>query len=72
MLVERDELASGSMSKAAGGSEVAAFEAGVRMHRRIGEVVRDLCLGRASFVVVSPLSAGRFAADAFCPRAHRV
>ncbi|MET7454244.1 FAD-binding oxidoreductase [Streptomyces sp. NPDC005574] len=38
----------------------------------VGEVVRDLCLGRVPFVDVSPLSAGRFAADAPRPEVNRV
>ncbi|MEW2420739.1 FAD-binding oxidoreductase [Streptomyces nigra] len=38
----------------------------------VGEVVRDLYLGRVPFVDVSPLSAGRFAAGAPRPEAHRV
>ncbi|MFG1669365.1 NAD(P)/FAD-dependent oxidoreductase [Streptomyces sp. Y7] len=38
----------------------------------VGEVVRDLYLGRVPFVDVSPLSAGRFAADAPRPEANRV
>jgi sarcosine oxidase subunit beta len=38
----------------------------------VGEVVRDLYLGRVPFVDVSPLSAGRFAADAPRPEAHLV
>ncbi|MET9968024.1 FAD-binding oxidoreductase [Streptomyces sp. NPDC006356] len=38
----------------------------------VGEVVRDLYLGRAPFVDVGPLSAGRFAADALRPEANRV
>ncbi|KKD09771.1 NAD(P)/FAD-dependent oxidoreductase [Streptomyces sp. WM6386] len=38
----------------------------------VGEVVRDLCLGRVPFVDVSPLNAGRFAADAPRPEANRV
>jgi sarcosine oxidase subunit beta len=38
----------------------------------VGEVVRDLCLGRVPFVDVSPLGAGRFAADAPRPEVNRV
>ncbi|WP_307680278.1 FAD-binding oxidoreductase [Streptomyces sp. V4I2] len=38
----------------------------------VGEVVRDLYLGRVPFVDVSPLSVGRFAADALRPEANRV
>ncbi|KMS76717.1 sarcosine oxidase subunit beta [Streptomyces viridochromogenes] len=38
----------------------------------VGEVVRDLYLGRVPFVDVTPLSAGRFAADAQRPEANRV
>ncbi|MFF7937428.1 FAD-dependent oxidoreductase [Streptomyces sp. NPDC007940] len=38
----------------------------------VGEVVRDLYLGRVPFVDISPLSAGRFAADAPRPEANRV
>ncbi|WP_405592660.1 NAD(P)/FAD-dependent oxidoreductase [Streptomyces sp. NBC_01092] len=38
----------------------------------VGEVVRDLYLGRVPFVDVSPLSAGRFAADAPRPEVNRV
>ncbi|MHC5905024.1 NAD(P)/FAD-dependent oxidoreductase [Streptomyces sp. S6] len=38
----------------------------------VGEVVRDLVLGRVPFVDVTPLSAGRFAADAPRPEANRV
>ncbi|MGV9229085.1 NAD(P)/FAD-dependent oxidoreductase [Streptomyces nigra] len=38
----------------------------------VGEVVRDLYFGRVPFVDVSPLSAGRFAAGAPRPEAHRV
>ncbi|MFJ2240574.1 NAD(P)/FAD-dependent oxidoreductase [Streptomyces sp. NPDC087859] len=38
----------------------------------VGEVVRDLCLGRVPFVDVSPLNAGRFAADAPRPEANCV
>lgn len=38
----------------------------------VGEVVRDLFLRRVPFVDVTPLSAGRFAADAPRPEAHRV
>ncbi|MFF7449019.1 MULTISPECIES: FAD-dependent oxidoreductase [unclassified Streptomyces] len=38
----------------------------------VGEVVRDLCLGRVPFVDVSPLHAGRFAADAPRPEANCV
>ncbi|MFJ3669782.1 NAD(P)/FAD-dependent oxidoreductase [Streptomyces sp. NPDC090106] len=38
----------------------------------VGEVVRDLYLGRVPFVDVSPLNAGRFAADAPRPEANRV
>ncbi|MDR6976215.1 sarcosine oxidase subunit beta [Streptomyces sp. 3330] len=38
----------------------------------VGEVVRDLCLGRVPFVDVTPLSADRFAADAPRPEANRV
>jgi sarcosine oxidase subunit beta len=38
----------------------------------VGEVVRDLYLGRAPFVDVGPLSAGRFAAHAPRPEANRV
>ncbi|MCX5330124.1 FAD-binding oxidoreductase [Streptomyces sp. NBC_00140] len=38
----------------------------------VGEVVRDLCLGRVPFVDVRPLSAGRFAADAPRPEANCV
>ncbi|QOV34249.1 FAD-binding oxidoreductase [Streptomyces ferrugineus] len=38
----------------------------------VGEVVRDLYLGRVPFVDVSPLSVGRFAADAPRPEANRV
>ncbi|WP_210575169.1 FAD-binding oxidoreductase [Streptomyces sp. GESEQ-4] len=38
----------------------------------VGEVLRDLYLGRVPFVDVSPLSAGRFAADAPRPEANLV
>ncbi|MGW2517529.1 NAD(P)/FAD-dependent oxidoreductase [Streptomyces sp. NPDC001617] len=38
----------------------------------VGEVIRDLYLGRVPFVDVSPLSAGRFAADAPRPEANLV
>ncbi|MGW0337429.1 NAD(P)/FAD-dependent oxidoreductase [Streptomyces sp. NPDC003011] len=38
----------------------------------VGEVVRDLYLGRVPFVDVSPLGAGRFAADAPRPEANLV
>ncbi|MEV0636788.1 FAD-binding oxidoreductase [Streptomyces sp. NPDC050619] len=38
----------------------------------VGEVVRDLYLGRVPFVDVSPLSAGRFAADAPRPEGNLV
>ncbi|MFJ5260323.1 NAD(P)/FAD-dependent oxidoreductase [Streptomyces sp. NPDC088387] len=38
----------------------------------VGEVVRDLYLGRVPFVDVRPLSAGRFAADAPRPEVNRV
>ncbi|MBD0843757.1 NAD(P)/FAD-dependent oxidoreductase [Streptomyces sp. TRM68416] len=38
----------------------------------VGEVVRDLYLGRVPFVDTSPLNAGRFAADALRPEANRV
>ncbi|MFE5811845.1 NAD(P)/FAD-dependent oxidoreductase [Streptomyces sp. NPDC056479] len=38
----------------------------------VGEVVRDLYLGRTPFVDVGPLGAGRFAADAPRPEANRV
>ncbi|MEV5493135.1 FAD-binding oxidoreductase [Streptomyces bobili] len=38
----------------------------------VGEVVRDLCLGHVPFVDVSPLGAGRFAADAPRPEVNRV
>ncbi|MDN0198496.1 FAD-binding oxidoreductase [Streptomyces sp. S.PNR 29] len=38
----------------------------------VGEIVRDLYLGRVPFVDVSPLSAGRFAADAPRPEANLV
>lgn len=38
----------------------------------VGEVVRDLVLGRVPFVDVSPLNAGRFAADAPRPEANCV
>ncbi|GAB2713523.1 NAD(P)/FAD-dependent oxidoreductase [Streptomyces bullii] len=38
----------------------------------VGEVVRDLYLGRVPFVDVQPLSAGRFAADAPRPEANLV
>lgn len=38
----------------------------------VGEVVRDLYLGHVPFVDVSPLSAGRFAADAPRPEVNRV
>lgn len=38
----------------------------------VGEVVRDLYLGRVPFVDVSPLSADRFAADALRPEANCV
>lgn len=38
----------------------------------VGEVVRDLYLGRVPFVDVGPLSAGRFAADAPRPEVNRV
>ncbi|WSQ13409.1 FAD-binding oxidoreductase [Streptomyces sp. NBC_01231] len=38
----------------------------------VGEVVRDLYLGREPFVDVSPLGAGRFAADAPRPEANLV
>ncbi|MFD8934531.1 NAD(P)/FAD-dependent oxidoreductase [Streptomyces sp. NPDC059578] len=34
----------------------------------VGEIVRDLCLGRAPFVDVGPLHAGRFAPGAAAPR----
>ncbi|MER6122486.1 FAD-binding oxidoreductase [Streptomyces sp. NPDC001795] len=38
----------------------------------VGEVLRDLYLGRVPFVDVSPLSVGRFAADALRPEVNRV
>ncbi|MFJ3304113.1 NAD(P)/FAD-dependent oxidoreductase [Streptomyces sp. NPDC086549] len=38
----------------------------------VGEVVRDLYLGRAPFLDVGPLSAGRFAADAPRPESNLV
>lgn len=38
----------------------------------VGEVVRDLYLGRAPFTDVSPLHAARFAGDALRPEANRV
>ncbi|MER5195548.1 NAD(P)/FAD-dependent oxidoreductase [Streptomyces sp. NPDC002755] len=38
----------------------------------VGEVVRDLILGRVPFVDVTPLSADRFAADAPRPEVNRV
>ena len=38
----------------------------------VGEVIRDLYLGRVPFVDVSPLSAGRFADDAPRPEANLV
>ncbi|MEU1165385.1 NAD(P)/FAD-dependent oxidoreductase [Streptomyces sp. NPDC090075] len=38
----------------------------------VGEVIRDLYLGRAPFLDVRPLSAGRFAADAPRPEANLV
>lgn len=38
----------------------------------VGEVIRDLCLGRVPFLDISPLSAGRFAADAPRPEANPV
>ncbi|WP_199815505.1 FAD-binding oxidoreductase [Streptomyces griseus] len=38
----------------------------------VGEVIRDLYLGRVPFVDVSPLSAGRFAADAPRPEVNCV
>ncbi|MGQ4403736.1 NAD(P)/FAD-dependent oxidoreductase, partial [Streptomyces hayashii] len=38
----------------------------------VGEVVRDLYLGRVPFVDVAPLSADRFAADAPRPEVNRV
>jgi sarcosine oxidase subunit beta len=38
----------------------------------VGEVVRDLFLGRVPFVDVTPLGAGRFAADAPRPEVNRV
>ncbi|MEU4034730.1 NAD(P)/FAD-dependent oxidoreductase [Streptomyces collinus] len=38
----------------------------------VGEIVRDLYLGRVPFLDVSPLSAGRFAADAPRPEANLV
>ncbi|WP_330308759.1 MULTISPECIES: FAD-binding oxidoreductase [unclassified Streptomyces] len=38
----------------------------------VGEVVRDLYLGRESFVDISPLSVDRFAADALRPEVNRV
>jgi sarcosine oxidase subunit beta len=38
----------------------------------VGEVVRDLYLGRVPFVDISPLSAGRFAADAPRPEVNLV
>ncbi|MEV0171474.1 FAD-binding oxidoreductase [Streptomyces sp. NPDC050803] len=38
----------------------------------VGEVVRDLYLGRVPFVDVSPLSAGRFAVDALRPEVNCV
>jgi sarcosine oxidase subunit beta len=38
----------------------------------VGEVIRDLYLGRVPFVDVSPLSADRFAADAPRPEANLV
>ncbi|GAA3097604.1 NAD(P)/FAD-dependent oxidoreductase [Streptomyces echinatus] len=38
----------------------------------VGEVVRDLYLGRVPFLDISPLSAGRFAADAPRPEANLV
>lgn len=38
----------------------------------VGEVIRDLYLGRAPFLDVGPLSAERFAADAPRPEANLV
>jgi sarcosine oxidase subunit beta len=39
----------------------------------VGEIVRDLCLGREPFVDVSPLSADRFASGAVIrPETHIV
>ncbi|MEV5384679.1 FAD-binding oxidoreductase [Streptomyces sp. NPDC052721] len=38
----------------------------------VGEVIRDLYLGRVPFLDISPLSAGRFAADAPRPEANLV
>ncbi|BCM70751.1 MULTISPECIES: NAD(P)/FAD-dependent oxidoreductase [Streptomyces] len=38
----------------------------------VGEIVRDLYLGRVPFLDISPLSAGRFAADAPRPEANLV
>ncbi|MER6473584.1 NAD(P)/FAD-dependent oxidoreductase [Streptomyces collinus] len=38
----------------------------------VGEIIRDLYLGRVPFLDVSPLSAGRFAADAPRPEANLV
>jgi sarcosine oxidase subunit beta len=38
----------------------------------VGEIMRDLVLGRAPFVDVGPLSAGRFAADAIRPETNYV
>lgn len=38
----------------------------------VGEVVRDLFLGRVPFVDISPLNAGRFAADALRPEVNLV
>ncbi|MFD4510118.1 NAD(P)/FAD-dependent oxidoreductase [Streptomyces sp. NPDC058457] len=38
----------------------------------VGEVIRDLYLGRAPFLDVRPLGVGRFAADAPRPEANRV
>ncbi|MCW7943455.1 sarcosine oxidase subunit beta [Streptomyces hygroscopicus] len=38
----------------------------------VGEVLRDLCLGRVPFVDISPLSVDRFAADALRPEVNRV
>jgi glycine/D-amino acid oxidase-like deaminating enzyme len=38
----------------------------------VGEIIRDLVLGRAPFVDVGPLHAGRFAADAVRPETNYV
>jgi flavin-dependent dehydrogenase len=82
VLLERDELGAGSTCKAAGGvraqfSDQINIELGARSldasTRSVGEVIRDLHLGRTPFVDISPLTAERFTNGAQGrPEAHIV